>query len=148
MLFLSNAGAKQTGEVIDDVILPPWAKSSPVLFIEKHREALESEYVSAHIHEWIDLIFGYKQQGDAAVKALNVFHYLSYEGAVDMDAIKDPVEKQATIGIIHNFGQSEHFFVILYLLFIINFILFLFCSVGVLFAPFPIFFLSFVMTII
>ena len=32
-------------------------------FIEQHRRGLESEYVPAHLHEWIDLIFGYKQRG-------------------------------------------------------------------------------------
>jgi hypothetical protein len=42
---------------VGNVKLPPWA-SSPVDFIQKHRAALESEYVSAHLHEWIDLIFG------------------------------------------------------------------------------------------
>ena len=40
------------------VKLPPWAQN-PVDFIHKHRMALESEHVSAHLHEWIDLIFGY-----------------------------------------------------------------------------------------
>lgn len=99
-------GTKQTGELINDVFLPPWAHGDSRLFVQINREALESEYVSAHIHEWIDLIFGYKQQGEEAAKAINVFHYLSYEGAVDMEKISDPVEKQATIGIIHNFGQS------------------------------------------
>ncbi|KAL2918165.1 Beige protein-like 1 [Polyrhizophydium stewartii] len=99
-------GVKQTGEVINDVFLPPWAKGDANLFIQTNREALESEYVSAHLHEWIDLIFGFKQQGEEAAKAVNVFHYLSYEGAVDIDRIEDPVEKQATISIIHNFGQT------------------------------------------
>ena len=100
-------GSKQgTGESINHVILPPWAKNSAHVFIQKHREALESDYVSAHLHEWIDLIFGYRQQGQAALDAVNVFHHLSYEGAVDLDAITDPVEKSATIGIIHNFGQT------------------------------------------
>ncbi len=45
-------------------------------------KALESDYVSAHLHEWIDLIFGYKQNGEEALKAHNVFHHLFYEGAV------------------------------------------------------------------
>ncbi len=38
---------------------------------------------------------------------MNLFHHLSYEGAVDIDSISDSVEKQATIGIINNFGQSK-----------------------------------------
>ena len=44
----------------------------------KHRAALESDYVSAHLHQWIDLIFGHKQRGKPAQEALNVFFYLTY----------------------------------------------------------------------
>ena len=40
--------------------------------------------MSSHLHEWIDLIFGYKQQGQAAEEANNVFLYLFYEGKVDI----------------------------------------------------------------
>ena len=40
----------------------------------------ESDYVSAHLHEWVDLIWGYKQRGEDAVKACNVFYYCTYEG--------------------------------------------------------------------
>lgn len=36
--------------------------------------------MSTHLHEWIDLIFGYKQRGPAAEEALNVFYYCTYEG--------------------------------------------------------------------
>lgn len=69
-----NLGARQEDETrpISDVILPKWAHGSAREFIRAHRQAFESEYVSAHLHSWIDLIFGVKQQGEAAVHALNV----------------------------------------------------------------------------
>ncbi|XP_047388286.1 neurobeachin-like protein 2 isoform X4 [Sciurus carolinensis] len=94
-----------TNEKVGDVVLPPWA-SSPEDFIQQHRRALESEYVSAHLHEWIDLIFGYKQRGPAAEEALNVFYYCTYEGAVDLDHVADERERKALEGIISNFGQT------------------------------------------
>uniref|UniRef100_A0A673IL07 Neurobeachin-like 1 n=1 Tax=Sinocyclocheilus rhinocerous TaxID=307959 RepID=A0A673IL07_9TELE len=109
--FLENQNGYDLGrlqiskERVNDVILPKWAKS-PEDFIYKHRKALESEYVSAHLHEWIDLIFGYKQRGPAAVEALNVFYYCTYEGAVDLDAITDEKERKALEGMISNFGQT------------------------------------------
>ncbi|XP_070247222.1 neurobeachin-like protein 2 [Myotis yumanensis] len=94
-----------TNEKVGDVVLPPWAKS-PEDFIQQHRQALESEYVSTHLHEWIDLIFGYKQRGPAAEEALNIFYYCTYEGAVDLDQVTDERERKALEGIISNFGQT------------------------------------------
>ena len=54
--------------------------------------------MSEHLHLWIDLIFGCKQRGRAAAEALNVFYYLTYEGAVDLEAIDDPQEVRAPRG--------------------------------------------------
>ncbi|KAI1005732.1 Beige 1 [Podosphaera aphanis] len=104
-----NFGMRQgKGGAIDTVELPPWAKGDPKIFIAKNREALESPYVSRHLHQWIDLIFGSKQRGEAAIDSVNVFHHLSYHGARDLETISDPMQKLATIGIIHNFGQTPH----------------------------------------
>lgn len=100
-----DLGTTQLGEKIDVVKLPPWA-DSPIDFIHKHRTALESEHVSAHLNEWIDLIFGYKQRGKEAVAANNVFFYMTYEGAVDIDKISDPVLRHATQDQIAYFGQT------------------------------------------
>ena len=46
-------GQRQDGQPVNDVVLPAWARSAPD-FIAKHRAALESDYVSEHLHEWID----------------------------------------------------------------------------------------------
>ena len=95
-------GVTQDKIVVGDVILPRWA-SSPEDFIRQHRDALvcvctgvfvvthlnmllppvfsqESEYVSAHLNEWIDLVFGCKQSGPEAERAMNVFNRYSYQG--------------------------------------------------------------------
>ncbi|KAG8632803.1 hypothetical protein MANES_18G056822v8 [Manihot esculenta] len=109
--FLVNSnsyhlGIKQDGEPLDDVCLPPWAKGSPELFISKNREALESEYVSSNLHNWIDLVFGYKQRGKPAVEAANVFYYLTYEGAVDLETMEDELQRAAIEDQIANFGQT------------------------------------------
>lgn len=69
-----NFGKKQSGEKVDHVVLPDWARKNPHLFIEIHKQALESDHVSQHLHAWIDLVFGYKQTGQAAVDAISVYH--------------------------------------------------------------------------
>lgn len=60
--FLKNMdklalGTRQNGRLVGDVELPPWA-GSPSEFVELHRAAIESPYVSANLHHWLDLIFG------------------------------------------------------------------------------------------
>ena len=109
--FLSNSnnfdlGSTQKDEIVQDVVLPPWANGDPNEFIRLQREALESKYVSQNLHHWIDLIFGYKQRGQAAIDTLNVFIHITYEGEIDVDAITDPIMRTATIAQINNFGQT------------------------------------------
>ncbi|KAI4307513.1 hypothetical protein L6164_030691 [Bauhinia variegata] len=109
--FLTNLnsyhlGVKQDGEPIGDVCLPPWAKGSPEEFIRRNREALESEYVSSNLHHWIDLVFGYKQRGKPAVEAANIFYYLTYEGAADLETMEDDLQRAAIEDQIANFGQT------------------------------------------
>ena len=98
-------GTMQDGNTVNDVHLPPWANGSPETFIDVMRHALESEYVSAHLHQWVDLIFGFKQRGEAAVEANNVFYYLTYEGTVNLDEIDDPTLRNAMQLQIEHFGQ-------------------------------------------
>lgn len=90
---------------VNNVQLPPWAKNSPEKFISTLREALESDYVSRNLHHWIDLIFGFKQRGEEAHKANNVFYHLCYEGAVDLDSINDLAKRHALEVQISEFGQ-------------------------------------------
>jgi hypothetical protein len=108
--FLKNTnnfklGTSQDGDVLGDVVLPPWANESPEKFVEVMRNALESDICSAMLPDWVDLIFGRKQQGPEAIAAHNVFFYLTYYGSVDVAAIQDEGLRQATELQIAHFGQ-------------------------------------------
>ncbi|XP_071379675.1 neurobeachin isoform X6 [Centroberyx affinis] len=100
-----HLGMREDRTMVCDVDLPAWAKK-PEDFVRINRMALESEFVSCQLHQWIDLIFGYKQRGPEAVRALNVFHYLTYEGSVNLDSITDPSLREATEAQIQSFGQT------------------------------------------
>jgi len=108
--FLRNSnsfklGTSQEGESLGDVILPPWAKGSSEKFVEVLRCALESDICTSMLPNWIDLIFGRKQQGPASVEAHNVFFYLTYYGSVDVASIEDKDLRIATELQIAHFGQ-------------------------------------------
>jgi hypothetical protein len=55
-------GEKQNKKEVNEVILPKWAKDA-YDFVRINRLALESDFVSDNLSDWIDLIFGYKQSG-------------------------------------------------------------------------------------
>uniref|UniRef100_A0A671P8X6 Neurobeachin n=1 Tax=Sinocyclocheilus anshuiensis TaxID=1608454 RepID=A0A671P8X6_9TELE len=100
-----DLGVREDRTAVCDVELPVWAKK-PEDFVRINRMALESEFVSCQLHQWIDLIFGYKQRGPEAIRALNVFHYLSYEGSVNLDTITDPQLRESMEAQIQSFGQA------------------------------------------
>jgi hypothetical protein len=98
-------GRRQDRTPMDDLQLPPWARNDPYTFTYRMREALESPHVSAHLHEWIDLIFGYKQRGKDAIDALNVFNWHSYE-ELDKNRDASAVDHQLLIDSLDNIGQT------------------------------------------
>ena len=56
---------------LDDLAVPAWCESQE-RFVAWHRQRLESEEVSARLNEWIDITFGHKLSGQAAIEAKNV----------------------------------------------------------------------------
>ena len=101
-----DLGINAKGEKLDNVILPSWA-DNPNHFLEVMRESLESPYVNENINHWIDLIFGYKQRGEEAIKANNLFHPVSYEDGKDFDE-KDEMEIRMIQIQATEFGQCPN----------------------------------------
>ncbi len=107
--FLINIHNIQTGKnksietLIPHVQLPRWAKS-PQKFISIMRAALESDYVSLNINQWIDLIFGEKQRGEKAGNYYNLFYHITYDD-YNYDDFPDD-KKFATFSQILQFGQT------------------------------------------
>lgn len=77
-LIAQNADKMASKDLLQDVVLPPWA-SSPADFLSKMSRALESDHVSSSLHAWIDLVFGVLSRGTKAAGANNLFHFLTYD---------------------------------------------------------------------
>ena len=117
--FLTNSnafdmGTCQSGAKIGPVQLPPWAKGDVHTFVRLHRQALESEFVSMHLHHWIDLIFGYKQRpphlsngSQEAVKACNVYRPHHYLDAFDLETLEkeNPSLYRLYVSTANEYGQ-------------------------------------------
>ncbi|CCW68241.1 unnamed protein product [Phytomonas sp. Hart1] len=101
-------GTRRDGEAVADVILPPWTQGIPAFFVHFNALCLESGYVNEHLNEWIDLIFGYKQCGEEAVNAYNVFHHLSYQKGVEHAIVHaaSEEERRSIVASADNFGQT------------------------------------------
>jgi hypothetical protein len=99
-----NFGNNQNQVTVNDVRLPEWAKEEPRLYVKMNKKAFESCKISEKINDWIDLIFGVKQSGKEAIKSLNIFRPLCYEGKIDINKLDDK-EKEDKMVEIHDFGQ-------------------------------------------
>ena len=65
-------------EPIKDYILPQWSKNDPRKFVLMLKKIIENKKVSQNLNSWIDIIFGYKQKGPNAIKALNIYRNACY----------------------------------------------------------------------
>ena len=103
-------GVRQAGSEVDHVTLPAWCPEQNFrLFCLIHRQALESQHVTNNLHAWIDLIFGSKQQGSAAVKALNVFHPATYRGRnLEHERFHDEISLSALRTMVRTYGQMPN----------------------------------------
>ncbi|KAK8847191.1 hypothetical protein M9Y10_019774 [Tritrichomonas musculus] len=103
--FLRNENGLDLGKIdnktVGDVILPPWSNNSPFDFIYLNRKALESDFVSSNLSNWIDLIWGYKQNGNEANKANNLFRSELYETVWKQENINESKIKEIQL----KFGQ-------------------------------------------
>ena len=81
-LFIKESNIFEDNEIdkepFTDYILPNWCKNDPRKFTLILNKILESKEVSLNLNSWIDLIFGYKQKGQNAIKSLNIFRNACY----------------------------------------------------------------------
>ena len=102
-----NLGQRQSGESIETVQLPPWAKN-PAHFVNCLRLAFESEQVSRELHHWIDLVFGNRQRGEGAVESTNLYHPSTYRDVVmkALSKAETDQERGEIVARVEHFGQT------------------------------------------
>ena len=65
-------------EPINDFVLPKWCINDPRKFTLIFKKLLESDKINRKLNSWIDLVFGYKQIGQNAIKSLNIYRNACY----------------------------------------------------------------------
>lgn len=99
-------GITQDNVKIVSVEYPKWAVSNWD-FIKKHRMLLESHIVSRDLGLWIDLIFGYKQSGEKAEEAFNLYCGPTYEHVFNKKKDEVPFsELESLYDQVYHFGQT------------------------------------------
>lgn len=61
--------------------------------------------MSAHLHEWIDLIWGVYQRGDEAVAHKNLFFYITYVDDLEIQSIMDESLRTNMLTQVAQYGQ-------------------------------------------
>lgn len=103
--FKVNFGATQEKDTVDSIRLPGWANDDPYYFTTKMREFLEHDYVSLNISKWIDLFFGFKQKGENAVEATNLYPSITYEDGININTPENQMMLNSLTVQAYNFGQ-------------------------------------------
>jgi hypothetical protein len=106
--FLRNENGFDLGSTaagpVGDVGLPPWA-DSPASFVYRMRQALESPAVSAQLHLWIDLVWGFKQRGPDAAKSHNLYPPMLYETVWTKRLLADDAQRAVVEASLCHIGQ-------------------------------------------
>ena len=84
---------------VKDFDLPIWSKEDPRKFVLILRKLLESEKVNEKLNLWIDLIFGFKQNGPEAIKSCNLFRKACYEST--QEEIEEKIQSREIVGYLY-----------------------------------------------
>jgi hypothetical protein len=107
--FLRNDNGFDLGKTrsraVNHVLLPEWANDSESEFVYVMRKAFESDYVTEHLCEWIDLMFGFRQSGPEAEQVYNIYHPDIYESAWTPETVQDPGRRNEIEATMCHIGE-------------------------------------------
>ena len=80
-----DLGIRRNKVKVNNVNCPIWSNDDPYKMITILFYAFESFNVSSNINNWIDLVFGFKQRGEEAEKANNIFMNATYPSEINIE---------------------------------------------------------------